>query len=80
MSSWPLRRGLTGFSVTMASGDLLIENSDLAETFLKALGGETPSPIEQFQLETFFYRVVSNVEWTYYELPEASSPAESRHC
>ena len=63
-------------SIQTGSNTLLAGNTDLAQILAKANRNEELTDAEQLQARNFNVRVLSNMQWTFREVPESEVPVE----
>ncbi len=63
-------------SIQTGSNTLVAGNTDLAQVLAKANRNEELTDAEQLQARNFNVRVLSNMQWTYREVPESEAPVE----
>ncbi len=63
-------------SIQTGSNTLVAENANLAGTLAKANKNEELTDGEKLQIHNFNVRVLSNMQWTYREVPESEIPIE----
>ena len=63
-------------SIQTGSNTLVAENAGLAAILAKANKNEELTDAERLQINNFNVRVLSNMQWTYREVPESEIPIE----
>ncbi len=63
-------------SVHTASAALVVENPELVESMVRSFNGEELTLADTFRLQAHWFRVMQNINWTYFEAFE-EAPLET---